>query len=153
MLESNLVKVNATRRPCMYCSETISQPNLKRHENSCKENPANLKECPVCKKMHAKHGVTCSYSCSNTYFRTGKDHPNWDDESTYKKICFKYHKKECVVCKEKLVVAVHHMNEDHEDNRPENLVPLCPTHHLYMHSRHKKLIIEIVDEYIKNKWV
>ena len=50
------------------------------------------------------------------------------------------------------IVAVHHVNENHMDNRPENLVPLCPTHHQYMHSRHKVLIENVVEEYIKSKW-
>lgn len=64
-------------------------------------------------------------------------------------ICFKNHAKECVVCGETKIVAVHHYNHDHEDNRPENLVPLCPTHHAYMHSRFKKLIEEKVRDYVQ----
>lgn len=65
------------------------------------------------------------------------------------KICFDNHAKECVVCGENKIVAVHHYNNIHEDNRPENLVPLCPTHHAYMHSKYKKLIKQKVDEYVQ----
>jgi len=32
------------------------------------------------------------------------------------------------------IVAVHHINHNHSDNRPENLVPLCPNHHEMLHS-------------------
>lgn len=116
------------------------------------------KECPVCgnefitQKGHKKEKTTCSYSCSNTYHRSGENHPNYIDglgnEAEYRKICFKYHKKECVVCGEKNIVEVHHLNSNHEDNRPDNLIPLCPTHHRYWHSRFRSLINDIVNNYI-----
>jgi hypothetical protein len=67
----------------------------------------------------------------------------------YTDICWRYHQRECVVCGERLIVAVHHLNEIHDDNRPENLVPLCPTHHQYWHSRHKHLIEKVVLDYIE----
>jgi hypothetical protein len=67
----------------------------------------------------------------------------------YRQLCFRYHKKACVVCGEDKIVAVHHLNEDHSDNRPENLIPLCPTHHQYVHSRYKKLVQPIIVEYLR----
>lgn len=66
----------------------------------------------------------------------------------YTEICWRYHAKECVVCGEHRIVAVHHHNGHHWDNRPENLVPLCPTHHTYWHSEHRHLIEERVNEYV-----
>lgn len=60
------------------------------------------------------------------------------------------HKKECIICGEKLIVDVHHFNLNHDDNRVENLVPLCPTHHKYIHSRHAHLITEKMNEYVTN---
>lgn len=41
------------------------------------------------------------------------------------------------------------MNEDHEDNRVENLVLLCPTHHTYMHIKYKTEILPVVEEYVR----
>jgi hypothetical protein len=64
-------------------------------------------------------------------------------------LCWNEDQKECVVCGEDKVVAVHHMNEDHNDNRVENLVPLCPTHHTYMHSKYKAEILPVVEEYVR----
>jgi hypothetical protein len=118
------------------------------------------KSCPICETKFTtyvgkKEKQTCSYGCSNTFFRSGKKHPNFlpDDSlkegaSKYRRICFRRHKKECVVCKENKIVAVHHYDENHENNDPPNLIPLCPTHHQYMHSRHAYLIRPIVVEYI-----
>lgn len=111
-----------------------------------------IEKCPVCgndfKVKETKRGVkkTCSHSCSNTFFRSGKNHPNWK-EDRYKTTCFEYHDKKCVVCDEKKIVTVHHYDYNHNNNKPENLIPLCPTHHQYIHSRYIDDIIQIVDEY------
>ena len=114
------------------------------------------KKCPICNKEfeilkgHKKNKTTCSYACSNTYHRTGEQNGNYNPNKThYTSICFKHHKKECVICGEQNIVAVHHYNHDHYDNKPENLVPLCPTHHMYWHSKYRHLIQEKVDKYVK----
>lgn len=118
------------------------------------------KQCPVClndfitQQGHAKEKTTCSKKCSNTYFRSGEDNGNFKhgsgstSKSSYRVLCFKYHKKECIVCMENVIVEVHHYDGDHKNNSPENLIPLCPTHHKYWHSRHRYLIKEKIDNYI-----
>jgi hypothetical protein len=136
------------KKMCKFCLNDYSLGNLTKHEKSCKQNPLNFKECPVCKKNHTKKSVTCSYSCSNTFFRSGKNNPNWKEHS-YRTTCFEFHKKQCIVCGEEKIVTVHHLNEDHSDNRPENLIPLCPTHHQYVHSRYKEEVQSYIDDYIK----
>lgn len=112
-----------------------------------------VKICPVCdSEFNVKEGdskVTCSYACSNTYFRSGRNNPNWN-EDYYRTTCFLHHKKECVICGEDRIVEVHHLDENHSNNSPENLIPLCPTHHKYWHSRYKHLIEPEILKYIKN---
>lgn len=111
--------------------------------------------CPVCgktfvtRKGHAREKKTCSYACSNTHFRSGQNNPNWR-ESSYRSTCFLHHKKKCVVCGEDKIVDVHHFDEDKENNSPENLVPLCPTHHMYCHSRYKGLVIKKIERYLEH---
>jgi hypothetical protein len=114
------------------------------------------KECPVCgkefeaQKGHPREKMTCSYACSNSHFRSGKDNPNFKNgKYNYRTICFLYHEKKCVICGEDKIVGVHHLNEDHQDNRPENLIPLCPTHHSYWHSNYKSEIEQRVLDYIE----
>lgn len=115
------------------------------------------KDCPVCgekfttqKRGDSREKRTCSYSCSNTFFRSGENNPNWKEASTqYRTKCFEYHKKECIICKEEKVVEVHHIDEDRSNNDIFNLVPLCPTHHKYWHSEYKKEIEDKVYNYIK----
>lgn len=112
-----------------------------------------LLNCPVCdKEFETKSGGdsarrTCSRSCSNTYFRSGRDNGNWRDDS-YRTTCFLFHKKECVICGEANIVEVHHYDEDHTNNSPDNLVPMCPTHHQYWHSRYNYLVKPKVDAYV-----
>lgn len=136
---------------CQFCNIEVIVSSHKKHERSCYLNPNNIKLCKVCEspiKDYKNSKGTCSHSCSNKFFRHLRNKPG--NYRRYTTICWKEHKKECVVCGENKIVAVHHMNEDRNDNRSENLVPLCPTHHTYMHSKYKKEILSIVEEYIKN---
>ena len=140
-----------TKGFCEYCDKEYSLNNLNRHKNSCYLNPfirlEKLKICPVCAKEFFTNGTTCSYSCSNTYFAKLRNKP--ETYSKYRTICFSEHKKECVICGETNIVEVHHYNEIHTDNTIDNLIPLCPTHHQYMHSKYKYLILNKIDLYKK----
>lgn len=115
------------------------------------------KSCPVCGKMfttqknHPKEKTTCGISCSNTYFRSGPDNPNWNEDgpASYRSTCFHYHEKKCIICGEEKIVEVHHYDDNHHNHSIGNLVPMCPTHHQYMHSRYREEIEDKVDEYIK----
>ena len=113
------------------------------------------KNCPVCNKIitgvpsFVNSRATCSYGCANKLFRTGRGNGNWK-ENRYQTTCFVDHKRECVVCGEFNIVEVHHFDENHENNSPDNLVPLCPTHHQYFHSRFKHLVVDKITDYINN---
>ena len=110
------------------------------------------KDCPVCGKNfktvlnHRDEKTTCSHSCSNSFFRSGKNNPNWKD-NRYQTTCWLHHKKECIICGEKLIVAVHHYDENHSNNDPKNLIPLCPTHHQYVHSKYRHKVIDKINDY------
>ena len=111
------------------------------------------KDCPICGtkfttgKDSPREKITCSHSCANSYFRSGVNNPNWK-ENSYRTTCFHFHKKECIVCGENKIVEVHHLDENNKNNSPNNLIPLCPTHHQYWHSRYKEEIEQIVIDYI-----
>ena len=143
--------MNSRTRQCRFCNDFRRPGNIRRHEKSCKDNPENLKECPVCKKNYVGNSKTCGHSCANTYFRSGKNNGRILEEKdwSYQRICFKYHKKECIICGENKIVAAHHYDNNHKNNDPSNLVPLCPTHHSYMHSKYKTEFEKNVDEYVK----
>ena len=116
------------------------------------------KECPICHEFfetrigNRDEKITCSRSCANTYFYSGENNPNYkgDTRHTYTITCFKYHKHECCVCKEDKIVEVHHLDGNRKNNSAPNLVPLCPTHHKYWHSKHRSEILDIVIAYMKS---
>lgn len=135
---------------CRFCCQEILVSNTRRHEEACYLNPVNLTPCKVCGKAikDYKHSKgTCSRSCSNVFFRSGENNGNWKADR-YRTTCFEYHKPICIVCGEDKIVAVHHLDENRKNNDPSNLIPLCPTHHQYVHSRYKKDVQPIIDEYI-----
>jgi hypothetical protein len=125
------------------------------------------KECPVCEtkfivvKGTKREKTTCSISCSNTYFRSGDKHGSYRDISSYttrsrtytlkyREICFNHHEHKCVVCDENKLLDVHHYDGDKFNNEPSNLVPLCATHHNYLHSKYREEIIDKVIKYVSN---
>lgn len=139
---------------CQFCQDQISISNIKKHEQCCYLNPANTTFCKVCgetiKNYRTSKG-TCSRSCANVLFRSGKNNGSYKG-THYTQICFNNHKKECIVCGENKIVAVHHNDHNHLNDDPANLIPLCPTHHQYVHSKYKDEIQPIIDRYI-DSWL
>jgi hypothetical protein len=145
--------LNYKKLSCIHCKKEIGLSNYKKHENECYLNPKNLRECEVCKspiKNYKKSKGTCSRSCANTLFKSGENNGNWKQEA-YQSTCYLYHGKKCIICDESLIVDVHHLDEDRTNNDPSNLIPLCPNHHRYWHSRYRHLIEDKVYSYI-NEW-
>ena len=113
------------------------------------------KMCPICEtvfttKNNKDEKTTCSYSCSNVYFRSGVNNTYATKGNNYRTLCFMYHKKECIICKENKIVEVHHYDENNDNNSIDNLIPLCSTHHKYWHSKYRSLILESVKNYRDN---
>lgn len=57
------------------------------------------------------------------------DNPNY---SGYRKRAFKYLPHKCAACsfdRDSRLLEVHHINENHDDNRLCNLLIVCPTCH------------------------
>jgi hypothetical protein len=78
--------------------------------------------------------------------------PHYGTSGNYRTICWAHHKKECVICGENKIVAVHHYDHNHNNNDPSNLIPLCPTHHVYVHSGHKSLVEDKIEVW-RNKYL
>ena len=145
------------KEKCKFCGKEIGRSNIKKHESCCYLNPNNKKDCPVCGKLIGKNykiNETCSNKCARTFFKEMYDDfgRNNGVGETYRTKCFKYHKKECIVCGETIIVSVHHYDYNHDNNEPKNLIPLCPTHQVYAHSKYKDLVIQKIEEY-RNEWI
>ena len=96
----------------------------------------------------------CNRKCKDSAQRIGGISEvipsHYGTTKNYRTICFRHHEKKCIVCGEEGIVSVHHYDENHDNNDPSNLVPLCPTHHVYIHSRYSFEIMGIVDNYVKS---
>lgn len=147
--QNNWQEINKRKVDCKFCKKEIGITNILKHEDACYLNPKNTILCLSCNSPiedYRNSKGTCSHSCSNKYFRKLRNKP--ENYSQYTTICWEHHEKKCVVCGEERIVAVHHYDENHNNDLPENLVPLCPTHHQYVHSRYRDEVIGIVDKYV-----
>jgi hypothetical protein len=113
-----------------------------------------IKNCPICgnsfetRKGHKREKTTCSHSCSNTYFAEKRNIPS--RYKNYKTICFKKWPKKCLVCGYDKIVSVHHLDENHSNNHPDNLVPLCMNcHEEIHHTRYKNEVIDKLEKVLR----
>jgi len=92
-----------------------------------------------------KKAKFCSRSCANNRKIW------WKNKAThYRTIAFQNHSKKCVVCGFDKIVTVHHIDENKKNNKPENLIPLCPNHHEMIHcSKWKNEVKPIIDNWQK----
>lgn len=132
---------------CLYCSKSVTKPNLLRHSSKCVQNPEFGQPCPKCGILKHPSKQTCSTACYNSLYRSGKNNPNYQIYKNYRTTCFIHHKRECCVCGWNLIVEVHHFDGNHNNNNPQNLIPLCPNHHQLWHSNKRELIRGVVEKY------
>ncbi len=93
-----------------------------------------LVECKNCHKQkpHQAFGL-----CSNCHMKLHHyDIVKRYNTRKYHNISLELHKKitkECVLCSFNKAVDLHHLDGDHKNNDPSNLVGLCPNHHKMYH--------------------
>lgn len=144
--------------------KTFSKKNNIDLSHFCKKSKYKIlsKECPICKKIFQcknskkENKTTCSYSCSNSFFRRKNNNGSYIDGRSlygtkYRTICIKHYGHKCLLCEWDKNIDVHHINGVHTDNRLENLVPLCPNHHrMTITEKYKKEINELIEYYKHN---
>ena len=88
----------------------------------------------------------CSRSCAN-------NRQSWWNENAvnHRTIAFQNWKQECAICGFDKIVAVHHIDENHDNNDPHNLIPLCPNHHEMVHSKWKSEMLPLIAEAVANR--
>lgn len=143
-------KENKKTVSCKYCNNLYAKTGIKSHELSCYLNPKNKRDCPICGNpiKNFKENKTCSSRCGSILGHITIS--NGDTKMNYRSICFYHHGHKCLICNEDLFIVAHHVNGDRTFNEPENLIPLCHIHHLYIHHpTHNYIIKECIDEYLE----
>lgn len=159
-----LVKIKETLREiCLelgYCDNGRNTGRLSKylrannigfsHFRTSKAHPKNEVECvcPQCGNTFIKNlnngksaaKVTCSHACGNIYFAWKQGTKSSDVITAYAAKLSKFYKEqeleeECVVCGEKSILDVHHVDHDRNNANLNNLVYLCPNHHLLLHRK------------------
>jgi len=108
-----------------------------------------IKICPVCNESfetvdgstHEK--ITCSHSCSNTYFRTKED-----TKYNYREKALNHYGKKCSICDEdrEHVLQVHHIDLNRDNNDIDNLKVLCANCHLDVHFKNDNMKDMLIDK-------
>lgn len=110
------------------------------------------KECDCCGKEFIFEGRLktkeyerarfCSRSCANnrkTWWKENATH--------YRTIALNHHNEECAICGFDKIVAIHHIDENKQNNNPTNLIPLCPNHHEMVHSKWRNEVQPFIDKW------
>lgn len=101
-----------------------------------------IKECPVCKSsfetlLGSKSEKTvCSRKCSNTFFRSKENHPNWKEDEGTKLWAELKRIRDCENCsysEHPEILEIHHIDRNNKNNKIENLKVLCPNCHAIEH--------------------
>lgn len=95
-----------------------------------------------------ERALFCNRSCANNRQTW------WNDNAThYRTIAFRHWDERCVVCGFDKVVAIHHVDENKDNNEPVNLVPLCPNHHeMVHHSKWAHEVKPVIEKLIVEKF-
>lgn len=113
----------------------------------------HTKECKRCGKEFTIEGREktrkvmnanfCSRSCSNNRQEW------WNDNAiNYRTIALQQWEHKCAICGFDKIVAIHHIDENHDNNNPHNLIPLCPNHHEMVHSKWRTEVQPIIDKLV-----
>lgn len=119
--------------------------NLCYRKHFWKPTPIICKRCGREKAMHAKGLCMGCYSSifqSEAIRAHNAKKYHQIDKEVYKKLM-----KKCLVCDFDKIVEIHHLDHNHKNNSPQNLVGLCPNCHKLLHSlRYQKEIFDNLKE-------
>ncbi len=104
--------------------------------------------CKRCRKEKPHHQKGYCNNCSNLLFHY--DHIKRHNYRKWHNIDLETHRKitaMCIICGFDKIVDLHHLDRDHKNNNPSNLVGLCPNHHKMSHMyAHKEEIAQALRE-------
>lgn len=115
------------------------------------------KICIICSSEYIFNGreFTKKYEQSNYCSRSCANNRRdwWKNNATnYRTIAFNNWDHKCAICSFDKIVAIHHVDENHNNNDPKNLIPLCPNHHEMVHSKWGDEIKPIIENLVTEKW-
>lgn len=100
------------------------------------------------KAHNIKSRPKSDYMIGNNHSKGSKNH-RWDggNDQYWKQVLVDKYGHKCQVCSFDVVVQVHHIDENRQNNNLSNLVLLCPNCHFSIHHANYNLMNE------DNKWL
>lgn len=153
-LDKPINKVNEARKNKwkMYCSPECRNKARKIRcvcANCGKELWKTPSEISRSKTGNVFCNKSCACSYNNSHFRSGENNPNWRGgkvgSSAHTITAFRTYKKKCTVCgiQDEDMLEVHHIDLNHNNNDPDNLIVLCSNHHSKVHRGNLEITEEI----------
>lgn len=147
------------QRQCEKCERWFDPPNFISHVRVCGvTKPCAAVDC----RRPTTNDVFCSSACSaRTNNRAGKtgysryrERRGIKRKENYRDVCFKHWPEQCALCGWEIAVDVHHVDDDHSNDDPTNLVPLCQNHHMMTRlNEHKEKVRDQLKELIQRKFM
>ncbi len=121
-------------KECVHCGERFQTANILLHEEACSKQK---NACVQCHKL-TRNALYCSQNCSaiannkngSIGYKKYRKNNNITKKKTYRDVCFETWEKRCAMCGWDLSIDVHHIDDNHDNNDPRNLIPLCQNHHM-----------------------
>lgn len=122
-----------SQRTCQHCGKTFEPMNIASHERRC----IRWNICVRCGKQ-TRNQKFCSHACSATFtnfagttgYSTYRVKHGIQPTRTYRDVCFDIWEPKCVICGWDISVDVHHIDSNHKNHDPNNMIPLCANHHM-----------------------
>ena len=110
----NCLKLGRITLKCAYCGKEFER-------------------CPSDVADNKSGYFYCSRNCGNLHKNLiRKESGEWDNSKSYRIKAYEAYEHKCAVCgwdEDERVLEVHHIDENRENNKIENLCILCPTCH------------------------
>jgi hypothetical protein len=91
--------------------------------------------CKGCGKLKNHKGKGYCNNCFNKKFHYNQIKAH--NANKYHNISFELYKKltsHCILCDFNKMIDLHHIDHNHKNNSPSNLIGLCPNHHKMIHN-------------------
>ncbi len=92
--------------------------------------------CKRCGRIRPIHAWGFCNGCYSSLFHIAKIKAHNRQKSyNISDELYKQLTSRCVICEFDKIIDLHHLDNNHSNNSPENLVGLCPNHHKMVHHR------------------
>ena len=140
---------------CKECKRTMWEESKGMCATCCRKSRSWKPKIIICKKCKETKGHHGKGLCPNCYMKVF--HPDYNRNYKIKRLynitpeLYNKITKCCFVCSFNKVVELHHLDKNHKNNNEDNLIGLCPNHHMMLHNpKYEKEVQKEINKKRKN---